>query len=58
MRVICGSGYIDSGEQCDDGNTVSGDGCSAICQVETGYVCVREPSNCTVVEEGEDVAIL
>ena len=25
--------------QCDDGNTVSGDGCSATCQVEAGWQC-------------------
>jgi cysteine-rich repeat protein len=33
---ICGDGILDPslGEQCDDGNTVSGDGCSSICQIE------------------------
>ncbi|GIU68715.1 MAG: hypothetical protein KatS3mg001_565 [Candidatus Pacearchaeota archaeon] len=33
---ICGDGILDTslGEQCDDGNTVSGDGCSSICQIE------------------------
>jgi cysteine-rich repeat protein len=30
----CGDGVLDSGEQCDDGNTVSGDGCSATCETE------------------------
>ena len=30
----CGDGHLDSGEQCDDGNTTSGDGCSATCTVE------------------------
>lgn len=25
--------------ECDDGNTVSGDGCSSTCLVETGYEC-------------------
>jgi len=30
----CGDGTIASPEQCDDGNTVSGDGCSATCQNE------------------------
>ena len=24
---------------CDDGNIVSGDGCSSTCTLETGYVC-------------------
>lgn len=31
---ICGNLLIQSGEQCDDGNTTSGDGCSATCQDE------------------------
>ena len=30
----CGNGVVDPGEQCDDGNTVSGDGCSASCRLE------------------------
>jgi cysteine-rich repeat protein len=30
----CGNGNIDPGEQCDDGNQVSGDGCSANCVIE------------------------
>jgi cysteine-rich repeat protein len=31
----CGDGVVDTGEQCDDGNTTSGDGCSSTCQTET-----------------------
>ncbi len=33
---ICGDGVVDTGlgEQCDDGNTVDGDGCSSTCQIE------------------------
>ena len=30
----CGDGTVDAGEQCDDGNTTAGDGCSATCQHE------------------------
>jgi cysteine-rich repeat protein len=30
-RPICGNGRLDPGEQCDDGNTVNGDGCEASC---------------------------
>jgi cysteine-rich repeat protein len=30
----CGNGVLDAGEQCDDGNTVNGDCCSATCQIE------------------------
>ncbi len=32
----CGNGVVENGEQCDDGNTVDGDGCSSTCQDETG----------------------
>jgi len=35
----CGNGNIETGEQCDDGNAVSGDGCSATCQTEPGFTC-------------------
>ncbi|MBV8756157.1 MAG: DUF4215 domain-containing protein [Deltaproteobacteria bacterium] len=28
---LCGDGIVDPGEQCDDGNTTSGDGCSKSC---------------------------
>ena len=27
----CGDGVLDQGEQCDDGNRMSGDGCNALC---------------------------
>jgi len=30
----CGDGVIDSGEECDDGNNIDGDGCSAECEIE------------------------
>ena len=33
-QLACGNGVLDPGEQCDDGNTASGDGCSATCQSE------------------------
>jgi large repetitive protein len=32
----CGDGIIDTAEQCDDGNTVDGDGCSRTCSIEGG----------------------
>ena len=36
---VCGKGYNLGGVECDDGNTVDGDGCSSTCQVEYGYFC-------------------
>lgn len=34
VGVTCGNGIQEPGEYCDDGNLVSGDGCSNICQSE------------------------
>ncbi|WP_434383384.1 DUF4215 domain-containing protein [Melittangium boletus] len=43
----CGDGIKQGNEACDDGNTVSGDGCSANCsQVERGYVCEMPGKAC------------
>ncbi len=48
--AVCGNGDIEGSEVCDDGNTTSGDGCSATCQTEstTGGVCGNG-----VIETGE-----
>src|SRR5262245_23817754 len=35
----CGNGLLEATEGCDDHNTVAGDGCSATCTVESGWVC-------------------
>src|SRR5450432_3201880 len=35
----CGDGIVNGSEQCDDGNTISGDGCSSACQLETANTC-------------------
>ncbi len=32
--TVCGDGVVSGNEQCDDGNTASGDGCSATCTAE------------------------
>ena len=37
---MCGDGYATGLEDCDDGNTQSGDGCSSACQSEVGSFCV------------------
>lgn len=51
-RAICGDGVIyGTGELCDDGNQLSGDGCNSICRVETGYTCSGEPSVCVDRDE-------
>ena len=47
--LACGNGVVGGGESCDDGNTISGDGCSSTCQTESGYVCNGQPSTCSPV---------
>jgi len=37
----CGNGFINRGEQCDDGNRVGGDGCSFECVIEEFFKCSR-----------------
>jgi cysteine-rich repeat protein len=34
VASTCGDGFVDAGEQCDDGNDASHDGCSATCTIE------------------------
>ncbi len=46
---VCGDGKITDNEQCDDGNTVSGDGCSADCQIEQGFRCILPNEPCLQV---------
>src|SRR5215475_6350381 len=48
---LCGDAHVDPGEECDDGNTKDGDGCSHECKIETcgngrvdfGEVCDNGP---------------
>ena len=37
--LTCGDGIKDQLEECDDGNTVEGDGCSPDCKIEVGFTC-------------------
>jgi cysteine-rich repeat protein len=39
IKQQCGDGVRTRSEACDDNNTMSGDGCSANCRVETRYNC-------------------
>ncbi len=44
---ICGNGFVEAAEACDDGGSSAGDGCSPTCSIEAGYGCVGQPSVCT-----------
>lgn len=39
---VCGDGNKDPKEECDDGNQVDGDGCSAKCKAEAGFTCEEQ----------------
>ncbi len=39
----CGNGKLETGEQCDDGNLINGDGCSSTCQTETAIATTTLP---------------
>src|SRR5450755_515435 len=46
----CGDGTLTSDEACDDGNKVSGDGCSATClQGERGFSCPNPGKLCRAI---------
>lgn len=42
-------GPVMPGGDCDDGNTISGDGCSSDCKVEPGYQCEQPPNTATTM---------
>lgn len=52
-QCVCGDGIvIAGGEDCDDGNTSAGDGCSDVCVVENCHVCSGAPSTCPASPDG------
>ena len=45
----CGDGKINQdSEDCDDGNSVPGDGCNGICQVEPNFTCPTPASHASL----------
>jgi len=49
----CGDGSLQMGEACDDGNTASGDGCSATCGMEPGWSCPPAGGRCVAAACGD-----
>lgn len=43
-RECCGNGILEGNEECDDGNTVNGDGCNEWCRSECGGRRTCSPS--------------
>lgn len=53
-NVECGDGIRSVGEECDDKNLMSGDGCSSLCRIESDYDCetpYNSTSSCTHVSD-------
>lgn len=45
--MTCSNGVLDDGEECDDGNRFSGDGCSSLCRrLEIGWACPTPGQAC------------
>ncbi|MEA1937136.1 MAG: SdrD B-like domain-containing protein [Patescibacteria group bacterium] len=64
QKPYCGDGNLDPGEQCDDGNNINGDGCSADCKNEGGggggggggaviiSLQINDAKDCVLAEDG------
>ncbi len=54
---LCGNGEVDTGEDCDDGDMppAGGDGCGTSCEIEPGWACTNEPSDCVAAECGDRI---
>ena len=44
--LVCGNSVLESGEACDDGNFLPGDGCSASCLIEDNFTPCGSDSDC------------
>jgi fibro-slime domain-containing protein len=54
---VCGDGVLGKDEACDDGNTNSGDGCDASCQLEDGWLCPGPGRHCIAKECGDGLIV-
>ncbi|MDY7038191.1 MAG: DUF2334 domain-containing protein, partial [Thermodesulfobacteriota bacterium] len=55
--AICGNGILEFGEECDDRNTVSGDGCSAQCESEKVVLLVMDDMQSGWLEDIQEYAV-
>ncbi|HEY5281519.1 MAG TPA: DUF4215 domain-containing protein, partial [Polyangia bacterium] len=46
LAQTCGNSLVEGFEGCDDGNTVSGDGCTSECKLESDWACPTPGSAC------------
>jgi len=52
--AVCGDRAITAPEECDDGNTTNGDGCDAMCRIETSATCGDSNVDRTSGEQCDD----
>ncbi len=52
-RPVCGNGIKESGEECDDGNLINGDGCSSTCTIEG--ICTTKPDVMQVLDRSNSI---
>jgi cysteine-rich repeat protein len=41
VPIVCGNSVLDPLEECDDGGSADGDGCSVACEIEFGEVGIK-----------------
>ena len=46
VSKTCGNGILEGTEECDDGNTTGGDGCTSECKFELGWSCLTPGVRC------------
>ena len=51
-EIVCGDGHVGGNEECDDGNSTSGDGCSSDCKTE--HICCCGDGIVNAGEECDD----
>ena len=56
-KATCGNGILEGEEVCDDGNAVSGDGCTKSCKIEAGWICSEPGEPCTEEDEPDEKAV-
>ncbi|MBI5503139.1 MAG: hypothetical protein HY907_23040 [Deltaproteobacteria bacterium] len=52
--AVCSDGVVGSGEECDDGNLLAGDGCDPACRLEAGADAGADAGPDAVPDEGLD----
>lgn len=53
----CGDALLGKDEECDDGNTLAGDGCDASCKLEDGWLCPGPGRHCIAKECGDGLVV-